>query len=459
MKYRYFLIFFIFINASITQGQTDSTKVDSANVRKDAKTAINSCTEASCHGNLVNQEVVHHPVKQGNCEKCHTANGAQHPQANVKGFVLSKAIPALCYKCHDENNTAAHVHTPVKNGNCLECHNPHQSPESNLLVINPTSKLCEKCHVLESAQKAVKHAPVAKGECIKCHDPHQSDNNRLLNNPSPDLCLKCHNKQAAEMKMANVHPPFQDNCLNCHSHHSSSEEKLINVKTQNLCTYCHIDMQKRIETSSVVHGALTDKKSCTNCHTPHASAEKKFLIMDVNHLCLKCHDKGYTVGTRHIKNIAQIMQHSKSNHQAIYKNGCTACHDPHTSEFVSLLKKEFPSGNYSKAAKESFALCFECHKSDFLDKSNAMATNFRNGDVNLHFVHINGEKGRSCAICHNPHGAPNEKLINDSAPFGSWEMPLRYKKTDAGGSCSPGCHAERKYERTAVIVKPEVKKK
>jgi predicted CXXCH cytochrome family protein len=439
-------------------GQTDTAKKTADEASKALQEVKKGCSDAACHGNLLNQEVVHHPVKRGDCEKCHTSNGSAHPQANAKGFVLAKTIPALCYKCHDENNTAGHVHTPVKNGNCLECHNPHNSPESNLLVANPTQKLCEKCHTLESAQKAVKHQPVVKGECIKCHEPHQSENNKLLNNPSPALCLKCHSKQDEEMKMANVHPPFQNNCLNCHAHHSASEEKLLNVKTQNLCVYCHDEMQKRIETSPVVHGAITEKKSCVNCHSPHASNEKKFLLADVNHLCLKCHDRGYTVGNRKIKNIAQTLQKSKSNHQAIYKNGCTGCHDPHTSMNPNLLKRAFPNGTYSKATKENFALCFECHKSEILDKNAANATNFRNGDVNLHYMHINGEKGRSCTVCHDPHGAPNDKLINDKAPFGSWDMPLKYQKVENGGSCSPGCHVERKYERTTAI-KTEMKKK
>lgn len=138
-------------------------------------------------------------------------------------------------------------------------------------------------------------------------------------------------------------------------------------------------------------------------------------------------------------------------HGAIEKAGCTGCHDPHASTNPFLLSRSFPDGSYAVANKENFGTCFNCHKSEMIEKPVSTATGFRNGDKNLHFVHVSGDKGRSCTICHNPHGSANDHLINDKTQFGSWEMPLRYKPIDNGGSCSPGCHAERKYERTSVI--------
>ncbi len=418
--------------------QTDSTK--------------KGCSDIACHGSMLNQEVVHHPVKSG-CDKCHQSTGAEHPQKDVKGFTLTKDIPGLCYKCHDENNTQANVHPPVQKGNCMECHVPHSSPDNNLLKQYPTGAVCAQCHkTLESASKRVVHEPVKQGACAKCHDPHESDFGKLLIAEPPALCLKCHKKQAEEVKMENVHPPFQNNCLNCHSHHSSSEDHLLNLAPDKLCVFCHDDMQKRMDKAAMVHGALTDKRACLNCHSPHASPQKKFLVADVKTLCLSCHDKTLTVGARRISNIQQTLQKSKSVHGAIDKVGCTGCHDPHTSENAHLLNKAFPSGSYAEANKDNFALCFSCHKGDMLDKPvTTTATAFRNGDKNLHFVHVNGAKGRSCIICHNPHGSPNDHLINEKAPFGSWEMPLKYQSMDNGGSCAPGCHAERKYDRTAVI--------
>ncbi len=413
-------------------------------------TSKTGCASISCHGNLVSQEVVHHPVKSG-CDKCHTPTGQQHPQKNVPGYRLADNIPALCYKCHDENNTMNVVHSPVQKGNCLECHTPHSSPESYLLKKNPTGAVCAQCHTLESAKKKYKHDPVSKGECAKCHDPHQSDIKRLLIKEPPALCLKCHKQQAEEIKMENVHPPFQNNCLNCHNQHSSNEEKLLDLTPQNLCVYCHDDIQKKIDKATTVHGAINDKRSCINCHNPHASNQKNFLVKDAKTLCLSCHDRTYTTGPRKIDNISQTLQKSKVVHQAIDKVGCVGCHDPHASSNPFLLSKAFPSGSYAAANKDNFAACFSCHKSEMIEKPTTTATGFRNGDKNLHFVHVNGEKGRSCTICHNPHGSVNEHLINEKTQFGSWEMPLRFKPLENGGSCSPGCHVERKYERVNAI--------
>ncbi len=73
------------------------------------------------------------------------------------------------------------------------------------------------------------------------------------------------------------------------------------------------------------------------------------------------------------------------------------------------------------------------------------ATDFRNGDTNLHFLHVNKEKGRTCRACHDTHGSNRPKHVTEGVPFGSWEIPINFQETPKGGSCAPGCHAERDY--------------
>ncbi len=53
------------------------------------------------------------------------------------------------------------------------------------------------------------------------------------------------------------------------------------------------------------------------------------------------------------------------------------------------------------------------------------------------------------------HGSGNSKLIADSVPFGKWSLPLKFVKTDTGGSCAPGCHKMQSYDRKNPGKKPE----
>ncbi|MDP2336396.1 MAG: cytochrome c3 family protein [Bacteroidota bacterium] len=143
----------------------------------------------------------------------------------------------------------------------------------------------------------------------------------------------------------------------------------------------------------------------------------------------------------------KLLTNSKVIHPAL-EDGCIVCHQPHGSSNNYLLKSTFPAGNYVPSKKESFAVCWECHDSDLFElEKTTTATNFRNGDVNLHNVHRKGKNERSCIMCHNVHASPNEHLIEDKVKFGEWELPIRYTPRENGGSCFPGCHAEKSYSR------------
>jgi hypothetical protein len=82
-------------------------------------------------------------------------------------------------------------------------------------------------------------------------------------------------------------------------------------------------------------------------------------------------------------------------------------------------------------------------------------TRFRNGEDNLHFVHVNRpDKGRSCRACHATHASTHEAHVRDSVPYGKWELPINFKPTTTGGSCMPGCHKEAPYDREKAILRP-----
>lgn len=56
----------------------------------------------------------------------------------------------------------------------------------------------------------------------------------------------------------------------------------------------------------------------------------------------------------------------------------------------SSSQKEF----YLEGSKFGDMMCFSCHKEKerFTERITVKATNFRNGELNLHFIHTQGKK-------------------------------------------------------------------
>ena len=315
-----------------------------------------------------------------------------------------------------------------------------------------TENQCLKCHQ-KALSKQVPHKPVSDN-CLACHQsngkthPLEDVEGYPLTKAVPDLCFSCHDK--AKMIKSQVHSPVKEgDCLSCHDAHSSKNEHLVSVQPPNLCYSCHNDLQKSNETAKLVHGALTEKKGCLNCHSPHSTDEKKNLLLPQPDLCFTCHDKIITVGDRRLPNMKALINTSKNVHGAMDMGGCVACHDPHANSTRSLLKKNLATGNYAPASNlDNYSLCLDCHeKTLILDKESTLATRFRDGKRNLHYVHVNKEKGRVCLNCHNPHATNNLFLLADKVKFGQWDMPNKYTKLPNGGTCSPGCHSEKSYSR------------
>ena len=79
-------------------------------------------------------------------------------------------------------------------------------------------------------------------------------------------------------------------------------------------------------------------------------------------------------------------------------------------------------------------------------------TGFRNGDKNLHYVHVNkNPKGRTSRACHEVHAGKQANHIRERVPFGKLSYPIRYTKTPNGGSCIVGCHVKRGYDRVNPV--------
>jgi predicted CXXCH cytochrome family protein len=264
-------------------------------------------------------------------------------------------------------------------------------------------------------------------------------------------CTDCHSDL---IEKKTVHTPAAESCENCHQvsikEHSENGTKglMLTEKVPGLCFMCHDGIKSYLDTIKNIHPAITNNKSCTYCHSPHSSSEKKLLMSEEKKLCLSCHNKDVLANGKKTVNMDKLLTSSKVIHPAIENDGCVVCHQPHGSPNSFLLKSSFPVGNYNPPKSEIYAACWECHDSELLtSKTTTTATNFRNGNINLHFLHTYEKNGRSCTMCHNVHASQNNHLIENKVKFGEWELPLRYTPRENGGSCFPGCHAEKTYNR------------
>jgi len=394
--------------------------------------AEGGCVTAQCHTGMLKAQHVHPAAEP--CETCHQAATAPHPQKKAKTFKLTEEVPGLCYQCHSRFGSMKHVHAPVKDGMCTICHTPHDSAEPKLLV-QPAKDLCLSCHADKGSYKYA-HGPAATGDCVSCHNPHESQNARLLVKTGRDLCFQCHADMQQETAKKFVHQALDGGCTSCHDPHGSPVKRFLTAEGAGLCYQCHPAIEEKLKSAKSVHAPVKAERGCASCHAPHASEAPKLLAKAGRDLCTGCH-----------KDV--LKKNQSLLHGPIRDGKCTPCHDPHGTPNEKLLIKPYSSEFYVSYTDAEFPLCFSCHNRDLLRfPTTSFATGFRDGDKNLHYLHVNRkDRGKRCKVCHAIHAGENPKLLVDKVPFGKWNLPLKFVKTETGGSCAPGCHQPFAYDR------------
>jgi len=232
----------------------------------------------------------------------------------------------------------------------------------------------------------------------------------------------------------------------------SAENKVIPLESAVTCitASCHAEMGKR----KYVHATGIDSKYCTRCHTLIKFGEHRFekIPQDTGSLCMQCHSKESTVSKSIKGSPSKVMFNDPEMklHTPFAEGKCTECHDAHESNFYKHLKSNYPAEVYTSYSAETYSLCLKCHKEferALTEPRTFSDTLFRNGNLNLHFRHINRSKSRGCSTCHHHHGSKNPKLIRENILFGTVMIPIQFKKIDTGGSCSPPCHVTINYDR------------
>ncbi len=406
------------------------------------------CTSLQCHAEFetVKKTFGHKPVIDNECSACHKA------EAYPYKFGLERNQRVSCSQCHKpmehEIQSSGFVHGPIKNGDCTSCHDPHGS-DTRFILKKPYNELCSLCHNLKGlyAGKFV-HKPVKDGNCGLCHDPHSSNYKSRLTDVGANLCFACHEGIVTGMSLNYIHEPLiKTGCSDCHDPHAGKDKLRLRTSSDQLCYKCHEEQRNEVNQYTLKHKPAFEGK-CTACHSPHFSESRYLLLARVDVLCYSCHKE------------KKIWKKREFQHGPVVQGNCVACHNPHGSDNSYILRLAYPHSFYSPYEKGKYNLCFLCHKEAIVTtKETKNATYFRNGETNLHMLHVNQEKGRTCRACHDSHASDQEDHIRVVFKFGAADIPIFYFKTNTGGRCIPGCHVERSYDRVKAVKYAREKKK
>lgn len=295
------------------------------------------------------------------------------------------------------------------------------------------------------------HAPYIQGNCSICHQRDNPKNPGSLKGPINDQCLRCHEATRHKLESSRgVHKPVKSDCTTCHNPHNSNYRMLLHRPPKTLCTSCHIDLAKMLKTLEVRHAPVVKGRTCRNCHDAHTSRVQHLLKGLPYDICMKCHGKDGLKDEqgRQLTNFSRLLKENPIHHEPVEKKDCAACHLAHGGQFFRMLTSEYPEEFYAVYKRENYELCFGCHdERSFSRSGSAVLTGFRDGNRNLHALHVSRQLGRSCRACHEIHATKQSHLVRDKVPYGTggWMLEINYIKTEKGGRCSKTCHTTKEY--------------
>lgn len=383
---------------------------------------------------------------------------------------------------------------------CTSCHEPHDPQYGSFLAMdNTASAICITCHNKtywnQSSHKTstkvwngiapnpwphTKFTTVAANACENCHDPHGAGGkSRLMNYAAEEQnCYSCHNGNIvapatknvqAEFSKASVHPVTLTTGT-----HDPTEATLVSASTAHHveCEDCH-NPHAAYPASGTLPGGLTGVRGIdvTGGDLPTISREYE--------LCFRCHAdtaKGPARVTRQTPNINTRQEFQNINGVNSYHpvisvgrnsdvpslkspwtiaslTGCTDCHNsdaspsaggsgangPHGSAYTPILERAMNLTD-TRSTTVTAALCFKCHNLTWANNTDPFQSS---GGDSLHTIHLN--KNCSCTACHDPHGSPQQHLINFDTTVVRAINGVGPSYTWRGarsGTCTLLCHGE-----------------
>ena len=248
-----------------------------------------------------------------------------------------------CFTCHDiESKFKKNPHYKSWDDSkkdwsekgCQTCHGPGQAhidgggDSEKIFNFNDAkpqkiSVRCLDCHLNQSEEQSNflrnEHGVNAVA-CTSCHTIHLPETDRaLLKAKPPALCYDCHGEVRAQFRKPFRHKVNEGlmSCISCHNQHGGFNARQLRESAGNdaVCYQCHADKQGPF----VYEHAPVKVEGCSLCHEPHSSTNPRMLKRsEVRFLCLECHSDTvgvFSPGTPNFHNITQVR----------WQN-CTTCH-------------------------------------------------------------------------------------------------------------------------------------
>ncbi|MBI5154507.1 tetratricopeptide repeat protein [Candidatus Poribacteria bacterium] len=446
---RAFAVFFVAVSAAVSLA--DEAPAPEAPKRPTELIEAANCVTSECHSEVEKYAITHGPVAVRTCDACHQLTSAINHT-----FEPTREKAELCTYCHEfDTGFLPVVHKPVLAGECLGCHNPHGGTDHKLLREATLSDTCGRCHESVAYGSEFLHPPVENGECTNCHRPHAAKYPMLLDETGTELCNSCHKDFARQVGNAQfTHKALEKGCGVCHDAHGTGNPLEITKALPGLCLDCHEEIRESTE-SPHQHPAALGERACLTCHTPHGGNLASLMRGIPLDVCMCCHDKELeTTSGGKVIAMTDIGDPAKIKHSPIRDGQCGGCHTIHGGDTPLLLSETYSPGLHQNAAGDTYELCFCCHDESFVGSEEAGGlTQFRNGSLNLHWVHVMSreEFGHNCRVCHGVHSATQPSLVRDWVQYGDWKMPVRFTMTATGGTCMTGCHHEYSYDRVNPV--------
>jgi predicted CXXCH cytochrome family protein len=245
---------------------------------------------------------------------------------------------------------------------------------------------CLQCHteLIPDMNKPYVHQPFLKQQCTTCHTPHGREVvQQTITGPAERWqrlstlveWLPLRLACQAGASPAGIVETSGTATTTTKTTREKGAVSSLRLPEQELCWTCHGDLGP-LRSMAYQHAPFQNGY-CTACHDPHASDYRALIKVDERQLCITCHPIGIELNRTY-------------THPPAANLWCLTCHNPHASDYQGILVTDQKS------------LCFTCHPTVApLSQLPVQHAPFANGD---------------CTGCHEPHGSNYAKLLVEGQP-------------------------------------------